>query len=338
MAYTDLREFIAALETARRAEADSLRGGPGSGNHRVRRPRRQARRPRAAVREAEGLARVPVLINALRQHAAAWRSRWRSPRSTRSPRASPSYLEMRTPEGLIGKLKMLPKLAEMGSFFPKTVSERPCKEVIRRDGFSLLDYPILKCWPQDGGRFITLPLVFTSNPDTGKRNCGMYRMQVYDERTDRHALADPQAGRRALPPAAAGKAADAHGRGGRHRRRPGHHVLRHPAAAAGPRRDDDRRLPARPARRDGEVRDVGPGGARQRRDRARRLRRTRRAAHRRPVRRPHRLLLARGRVPGLPRHLHHAAEGPDLRDHHRRARRPWRTTTWARPSSASSCR
>ena len=51
------------------------------------------------------------------------------------------------------------------------------------DGFSLYDYPVLKCWPEDGGRFITLPLVFSRNPDTGKRNCGMYRMQIFDERT-----------------------------------------------------------------------------------------------------------------------------------------------------------
>jgi 4-hydroxy-3-polyprenylbenzoate decarboxylase len=93
------------------------------------------------------------------------------------------YLQMRMPEGLIGKLKMLPKLAEMGSFFPKVVSGGPCKEVIRRDGFSLAEFPILHCWPQDGGRFITLPMVFTRNPDTGKRNCGCYRLQVYDERT-----------------------------------------------------------------------------------------------------------------------------------------------------------
>ncbi len=93
------------------------------------------------------------------------------------------YLEMRMPEGLIGKLKMLPKLAEMGSFFPKMVSGGPCKEVIRRDEFSLFDLPVLQCWPQDAGRFITLPMVFTRNPDTGKRNCGMYRMQIFDERT-----------------------------------------------------------------------------------------------------------------------------------------------------------
>jgi 4-hydroxy-3-polyprenylbenzoate decarboxylase len=93
------------------------------------------------------------------------------------------YLEMRMPEGLIAKLKMLPKLAEVGAFFPKIVSGGPCKEVVRRDNFSLAEFPILHCWPQDGGRFITLPMVFSRNPDTGKRNCGMYRMQIFDERT-----------------------------------------------------------------------------------------------------------------------------------------------------------
>jgi 4-hydroxy-3-polyprenylbenzoate decarboxylase len=93
------------------------------------------------------------------------------------------FLEMRMPEGLMGKLKMLPKLAEMGAFFPKVVSKGACQEVVRHDGFSLFHLPVLQCWPEDGGRFITLPLVFSRNPDTGKRNCGMYRMQVYDERT-----------------------------------------------------------------------------------------------------------------------------------------------------------
>src|SRR5271157_2000556 len=93
------------------------------------------------------------------------------------------FLEMRMPEGLIGKLKMLPKLADMGAFFPKTVSKGACQEVVRTSGFSLLDFPVLQCWPEDGGRFITLPMVFSRYPDTGKRNCGMYRMQVFDERT-----------------------------------------------------------------------------------------------------------------------------------------------------------
>ena len=91
-------------------------------------------------------------------------------------------LNMKSPEGFLEKLKMLPMLADMGKFFPKTVPTGPCKEVIKKDNFSLLDFPILKCWPQDGGRFITLPCVITRDPKTGKRNVGMYRMQVYDER------------------------------------------------------------------------------------------------------------------------------------------------------------
>ena len=94
------------------------------------------------------------------------------------------FLDMQTPQGLFDKLKMLPKLAELGSFFPKVVKDGVCKEVVHKgNDVNLFDFPILKCWPQDGGRFITFPLVFTKNPETGKRNVGMYRMQVYDERT-----------------------------------------------------------------------------------------------------------------------------------------------------------
>ncbi len=94
-----------------------------------------------------------------------------------------SFLNLQSPQGLFDKLKMLPKLAELSSFFPKSVKSGACKEVIKKDGFSLLDFPILKCWPQDGGRFITWPMVITKNPETGKRNVGCYRMQVFDERT-----------------------------------------------------------------------------------------------------------------------------------------------------------
>src|SRR5438552_521660 len=93
-------------------------------------------------------------------------------------------LAMQKPEGLLGKLKMLPKLAELGNIFPKMVSSGPCKEVIRRKGdFDLKYFPILHCWPQDAGPFITLPMVFSRNPDTGKRNCGCYRLQVFDGST-----------------------------------------------------------------------------------------------------------------------------------------------------------
>jgi 4-hydroxy-3-polyprenylbenzoate decarboxylase len=93
------------------------------------------------------------------------------------------FLQMQKPEGLVDRLKMLPKLGELNAAFPKTVKDGPCKEVIRHEDFSLDEFPILHCWPHDGGRFITLPLVFSRNPDTGKRNCGMYRLQVYDGKT-----------------------------------------------------------------------------------------------------------------------------------------------------------
>lgn len=66
--------------------------------------------------------------------------------------------------------------------FPKYVKNAPCQEVIERDP-DLDKFPILRCWPQDGGPFITLPLVFTKNPATGKRNVGMYRLQKYDKKT-----------------------------------------------------------------------------------------------------------------------------------------------------------
>jgi 4-hydroxy-3-polyprenylbenzoate decarboxylase len=94
-----------------------------------------------------------------------------------------SFLDMQSPKGLLEKMKMLPKLAELGSFFPKTVDQGECQQVVRTRDFSLLEFPVLQCWPQDGGRYITWPMVITRNPETGKRNVGCYRMQVFDERT-----------------------------------------------------------------------------------------------------------------------------------------------------------
>jgi 4-hydroxy-3-polyprenylbenzoate decarboxylase len=93
------------------------------------------------------------------------------------------FLEPEIPTNLIEKLKALPKLKRLADFLPKYVDTGPCKEVIIKDKPSLEIFPILKTWPGDGGKFITLPMVFTKDPETGTRNCGMYRMQVYDEKT-----------------------------------------------------------------------------------------------------------------------------------------------------------
>ncbi len=90
------------------------------------------------------------------------------------------------PVGLMDKLKMLPMLAEVGSFFPKTIDRRkaPCKEVVLLgQDVDILKFPVLQTWPEDGGRYITLPCVTTRDPKSGKRNLGMYRIQVYDGQT-----------------------------------------------------------------------------------------------------------------------------------------------------------
>jgi 4-hydroxy-3-polyprenylbenzoate decarboxylase len=93
--------------------------------------------------------------------------------------------EMMTPKmpaGMLDAFKMLPMLDRLRDLMPKTVKEAPCQEVVKRDG-SLDELPILKTWPEDGGRYITFPLVITKDPESGVRNIGTYRMQVFDGRT-----------------------------------------------------------------------------------------------------------------------------------------------------------
>ena len=86
------------------------------------------------------------------------------------------------PEGIMDALKMLPMVGRLRDLMPKTVKEGACQEIVDREA-SLDALPILTCWPGDGGRYITFPLVFTKDPDTGMRNIGTYRMQVFDGRT-----------------------------------------------------------------------------------------------------------------------------------------------------------
>ncbi|KAB2842437.1 menaquinone biosynthesis decarboxylase [bacterium] len=98
------------------------------------------------------------------------------------PRRLKALLTTQPPEGFWDKLKMVPKLAQVARATPKTVAHAPCQEIVW-DKIDLNRLPILKCWPEDGGRFITLPMVITQDPDTGRRNVGLYRMQVLDHET-----------------------------------------------------------------------------------------------------------------------------------------------------------
>ncbi|HSJ74609.1 MAG TPA: UbiD family decarboxylase domain-containing protein, partial [Gemmatimonadales bacterium] len=94
-------------------------------------------------------------------------------------------LNLKVPEGLFGKLAMLPRLAEIGKFPPRQKGGRPaCQEVVQRDqDVDLSSIPFLTTWPGDGGRYITLPMVITTDPVRGVRNVGMYRVQVLGRNT-----------------------------------------------------------------------------------------------------------------------------------------------------------
>jgi 4-hydroxy-3-polyprenylbenzoate decarboxylase len=91
-------------------------------------------------------------------------------------------LEMQVPRGLVSKVRALGRLRHLASSAPKIVRSGPCQEIVM-DEPDLDALPILKSWPGDGGPFITLPVVFTRDPVSGRRNAGMYRLQKFDSRT-----------------------------------------------------------------------------------------------------------------------------------------------------------
>jgi len=182
MPYDDLRDFIRALEKAGELKRIPFEVDPYLEITEFADRSVKSGGPALLFEKPKG-SDVPVLINAF---ASMHRMEIALEVSSVEEVAAQisELLAMQKPEGLLGKLKMLPKLAELGNIFPKMVSSGPCKEVIRRQGeFDLKYFPILHCWPQDAGRFITLPMVFSRNPDTGKRNCGCYRLQVFDGAT-----------------------------------------------------------------------------------------------------------------------------------------------------------
>lgn len=182
MAYSDLREFIAALEKAGELKRIPFEVDPYLEITEFADRAVKGGGPALLFEKPKGCS-VPLLINSLASERRMQIALQVEEFQQIADRIS-EYLQMQMPQGLLGKLSMLPKLAEMGSFFPKTVSSAPCQEVVLKgDQIDLGRLPVLTCWPQDGGPYITLPMVFTKNPETGKRNCGMYRMQVYDART-----------------------------------------------------------------------------------------------------------------------------------------------------------
>lgn len=94
------------------------------------------------------------------------------------------FIQMEPPKSLKDALRLLPLGAEVLRFLPKRVKSAPCQEVVHTgSNVDLNSLPVLTCWPQDGGPFVTLPIVITRSLESGRRNAGMYRLQVYDKCT-----------------------------------------------------------------------------------------------------------------------------------------------------------
>ena len=92
-------------------------------------------------------------------------------------------LDLRMPGTFAERIRKLGTLIGVARAVPRRVADAPCHEVIETAAPSLAELPILQCWPGDGGRYITMPAVFTRDPRTGARNVGMYRLQVVDDQT-----------------------------------------------------------------------------------------------------------------------------------------------------------
>lgn len=184
MAYKDLREFVARLERhdqLRRVSAtvsrdleiteitDRVVKGPPEDN-------------RALLFEhVEGFD-MPVLMNGF---GSAQRMAWALGVEELDDVAArlSRLLDLQVPGAMLDKLKKLGGLFDVAKAAPKSVGSAPCQEVVETESPSLSAIPILQCWPGDAGRYITLPLVFTRGGDGNHRNVGMYRLQVFDDRT-----------------------------------------------------------------------------------------------------------------------------------------------------------
>lgn len=181
MSYKDLREFISLLEKKNQLIRIKTEVDPILEITEISDRVMKAGGPALLFENVKGSA-YPVLINAFGSYD---RMSWALGVDNLDDisRKIDDLIPREVPSGLWDKVGALMKIKDLSHIFPKVVKHGPCQEVVETDDLSLDRLPILKCWPDDGGRFITLPLVITKDPATGRQNVGMYRLQVYDEKT-----------------------------------------------------------------------------------------------------------------------------------------------------------
>jgi 4-hydroxy-3-polyprenylbenzoate decarboxylase len=184
VAFVDLRDFVAHLERRGRLRriaapvsrdlelseiVDRVSKTPGEGNVAL------------LFEHVQGFD-VPVLANAFGAHdRMSWALGVQSLDDLGARVAR--LLDLTLPGTFAERLRKLGTLLDVVKAGPRRVTEAPCQEIVETQVPSLAGLPIPRCWPSDGGRYITLPCVFTRDPRTGARNVGMYRLQVFDDRT-----------------------------------------------------------------------------------------------------------------------------------------------------------
>jgi len=184
MAFSDLREFVAHLERGGRLRritvpvsrdleiteiVDRVSKTRGDGNVAL------------LFQHVEGFD-MPLLVNAFGSED-RMASALGVERLDQLGERIAKLLDLRMPGSFLDKLKKLGSLLDVAKAAPRHVGVAPCQEIVETSNPSLAALPALTCWPGDGGRYITLPGVFTRDPVTGARNVGMYRLQIFDDRT-----------------------------------------------------------------------------------------------------------------------------------------------------------
>jgi 4-hydroxy-3-polyprenylbenzoate decarboxylase len=184
VAFTDLRDFVAHLE--RRGRLRRI-AAPVSRDLEITEIVDRVSRTRGADNVALLFERVdgfdmPLLVNAFGSEDRMADALGVARLDDVGARIA-GLLDLRMPGSFTAKLRKLGTLLDVAKAAPRRVGQAPCQEVVETAHPSVAELPALTCWPGDGGRYITLPGVFTRDPATGARNVGMYRLQVFDERT-----------------------------------------------------------------------------------------------------------------------------------------------------------
>ena len=182
MAYSSLRDFVKELDNAGELKRIKTKVSPDLEIAEITDRVSKAEGPALLFQNVEG-SEIPLLINAFGSYR---RMAMALGVGTLDEVADEieSMIKLSAPESLLDKVKILGVLAKLTNFPPKTVKRGACQEVVLTDNqVSLASLPVIKCWPFDADKYITLPQVFTHSLKTGQRNVGTYRLQRLDDRT-----------------------------------------------------------------------------------------------------------------------------------------------------------